>query len=190
MPEGSILCTLRICLQVHISSVVYSKVSDRREDSFEMTVLRGKASSLDYAWQRLIFRLGLKILSSGSWGFYFKSDLIKSLLNLCCGDCFKQVQVEGEAYKESDRIVEQIYSLSAPNIAGFRLDALHTIKHTVKSTTTKNENSLDSILESIEGLVINRGTLHIRVSAVQVAEFFCFYLFCYLPCWMLTRNIH
>ena len=70
------------------------------------------------------------------------------------------------------------------------LDALHTIKHTVKSITTKNENILDSILESIEGLVINRGTLHIRVSAVQVVEIFCFYLFCYVLCWMLTRNIH
>ena len=73
--------------------------------------------------------------------------------------------------------MEQIYSLSAPNIAGFRLDALHTIKHTVKSTPLKNRNNLDSILEAIEGLVINRGTLYIRVSAVQVVQYVCIYFF-------------
>jgi hypothetical protein len=85
--------------------------------------------------------------------------------------------------------VEQAYPLSAPNIAGFRLDALHTIKHTVKSTPTNNKNSLDTILESIEGLVINRGTLYIRVSAVQVVQ--NVYLFLYfLSCCLFTRNTY
>lgn len=78
-----------------------------------------------------------------------------------------KVQVEAEAYRESDRVVEQAFPVSAPSIAGFRLDSLCTIKNTLKFIPTRFMSSLDSILDSVEGLLINPGSLVIGVSAVQ-----------------------
>lgn len=82
----------------------------------------------------------------------------------------EQVQVEAEAYRESDRVVEQAFPVSAPSIAGFRLDSLCTIKNTLKFIPTRFMSSLDSILDSVEGLLINPGSLVIGVSAVQVCR--------------------
>lgn len=78
-----------------------------------------------------------------------------------------KVQVEAETYRESDRIVEQIFSISAPSIAGFRLDSLYTIKNSLKHAPIQCGDSLDFIVNSIEGLLINHGSLFIHVSAVQ-----------------------
>lgn len=78
-----------------------------------------------------------------------------------------KVQVEAEAYRESDRIMEQTFSASASSIAGFRLDSLYTIKNNLKYIPMKSEDRLDSVLDSVEGLLISRGSLFLCVSAVQ-----------------------
>ncbi|MCO5576196.1 hypothetical protein L7F22_030004 [Adiantum nelumboides] len=78
-----------------------------------------------------------------------------------------KVQVEGEAYRENDRVVVQVFPPSAPSIAGFRLDSLYTIKNTLRFIPKKIESSLDAILDTVEGLLVNPGSLYVDVSAIQ-----------------------
>lgn len=79
-----------------------------------------------------------------------------------------KIQPDAEAYKESDRVVEQVFPATAPSIAGFRLDSLYTFKNTLKFIPGRFSTSAsDSILDPLEGLLINPGSLFIQVSAVQ-----------------------
>ncbi|KAI5078715.1 hypothetical protein GOP47_0006386 [Adiantum capillus-veneris] len=78
-----------------------------------------------------------------------------------------KVQVEAEAYKENDRVVVQAFSPSSPSIAGFRLESLYTIKNTLRFIPAKSKSSLDVILDTVEGLLVNPGSLFVGVSVIQ-----------------------
>ncbi|KAH7440058.1 hypothetical protein KP509_04G089000 [Ceratopteris richardii] len=129
----------------------------------------GVSSDMPFIHARRIIVLGEHILDTAGPA---ASDLSmkqawRNMLEQPVSYCRLKVQIEAEEYKDNDRIVEQTFPLSAPHIAGFRLDSLCTIKNTLRFIPTNPNNTLDHILDSLECLLVNRGSLFIGVSAIQ-----------------------